>query len=70
MAMHTRDFCLERAAQCGRDAAASGLANVQERLLAAQGVWLDMADRIDRTARGRADIAVEKARATADAGKA
>lgn len=63
--MSTLEFYLTRAAQCGREADAATLDNVRERQLTAQSVWLDMADRLERTNEGRAAVAAHKAEAAA-----
>ena len=46
MTLTTKGFYLLRAAECARDAEAAGLANVRERFLRAERVWLALADRI------------------------
>jgi ribosomal protein L18E len=61
--MSTLEFYLIRAEQCGREAEASTLVNVRDRHLTAQAVWLDMADRLERTNIGRAEVAASKAEA-------
>jgi putative NADPH-quinone reductase len=58
--MSTLEFYFARAAQCSREAEAATLANVRERHLTARDVWLQMADRLERTSQGRADVAAEK----------
>lgn len=42
----TSDFYLERAEACAREAAATNLVNVRERLLRAEAAWRNMADRL------------------------
>jgi hypothetical protein len=61
--MSTLEFYHARAVQSGRDAETSQLANVRERHLAAQTVWLEMADRLERMQTGRAEVAAQKAEA-------
>jgi hypothetical protein len=61
--MSTLEFYHARAEQAGRDAATAPLANVRERHLAAQTVWLEMADRLERMQTGRAEVAAQKAEA-------
>ncbi len=59
--MSTLEFYLIRAAQSATEAEATNLANVRDRHLAAQAVWLDMAERLERTNEGRAAVAAHKA---------
>lgn len=49
----TSQFYLAQAAQCGRDAEETSLANVRERYLLAQAAWQSMADRALKGERGR-----------------
>jgi hypothetical protein len=63
--MSTLDFYLQRAEQAGRDAEAATLANVRERHLASKAVWLEMADRLERTTTARAENEAGKALAAA-----
>jgi hypothetical protein len=54
-------FFRERAAAARRDAEAASLDNVRERWRCAADAWDKMADRIERTQRGRAEIEARKA---------
>jgi hypothetical protein len=57
----TIEFYTARAEQCGRDAAATTLANVREQQLNAQLAWLEMAERLERTTTARETAAAAKA---------
>jgi hypothetical protein len=59
--MSTLEFYLTRAAQCERDAEQSTLNNVRDRHLTAQAAWLLMAERVERTNEGRAQVTAFKA---------
>ncbi|MEQ1548008.1 MAG: hypothetical protein ABL918_05085 [Chakrabartia sp.] len=59
--MSTLEFYLTRAAQCGREADETSLVNVRDRHLNAQSVWLEMAERLERTNESRAAVAAHKA---------
>ena len=54
-------FYLDRAADARRDAEAATLANVRERCLRAAAAWDDMASRVARTERMRAETEAKKA---------
>ncbi len=58
--MPTVEFYRERAEQSLREADGAALENVRERLLASHDVWVDMADRLERTMQSRADRDEEK----------
>ncbi len=58
--MSTLEFYMERAEQAARDAEAATLANVRERHLASRLVWLDMADKLERTTQARAENEASK----------
>jgi hypothetical protein len=62
--MSTLDFYMVRAEQSAREAEEATLANVRERHLAAREVWLDMADRLQRTSDARAENEAGKTLAT------
>ena len=55
------EYCMEQALKARADAEAAPLANVRERCLRSEVAWLEMAARAERSERGRAKIAVEKA---------
>ena len=59
--MSSLEFYLARAEQCARDADATPLVNVKELHLNARAVWLDMAQRLERTTEERAVVAAHKA---------
>lgn len=63
--MSTLEFYQSRAAQCAREAEATNLVNVRERLLNARLAWLQMADRLERTNAARAVGLAHKAEAQA-----
>lgn len=67
--MATIEFYLARAADCGRDADKSTLDNVRERMLNAQAVWLDMAERLERTNESRAADASRKLELASQSGE-
>jgi hypothetical protein len=54
-------FYLDRAADARRDADAATLTNVRERCLRAAAAWDDMANRVARTERMRAETEAKKA---------
>ena len=54
-------FYLDRAADARRDADAATLTNVRERCLRAAAAWEDMANRVARTERMRAETEAKKA---------
>ena len=56
-------FYLDRAADARRDADAATLNNVRERCLRAAAAWDDMANRVARTERMRAETEAKKAAA-------
>ncbi len=58
--MATVEFYRERAEQSLREAQDANLENVRERLLASHDVWVDMADRLERTMQSRAERDEEK----------
>jgi hypothetical protein len=60
--MPTSEFYRARADQCQTEADAAQLDNVRERQLAAREAWLIMAERIERTSVGRAEVAEQKRR--------
>jgi hypothetical protein len=60
--MPTSEFYRARADQCQREADAASLDNVRERQMAARDAWLTMAERIERTSVGRAEVAEQKRR--------
>ena len=64
--MSTLEFYHTRADQCAREAEATNLANVKERLLNARLAWLQMAERLERTNEARAVGLAHKAQALAD----
>jgi hypothetical protein len=55
------DFYLERAAEARRDAEATPLQNVRDRCLRAAEAWEQMAARVERTGRMRAETEARKA---------
>ena len=55
------EFYLERAAEARRDAEATPLQNVRERCLRAAEAWEQMAARVERTGRMRAETEARKA---------
>ena len=61
------EFYLERAAEARRDAQATPLQNVRERCLRAAEAWEQMAARVERTGRMRAETEAKKAAALAEA---
>lgn len=65
----TLEFYQERAAQCAREAEATNLVNVRDRLLNARLTWLQMAERLERTNESRAVGLAHKAEALAQAAK-
>lgn len=67
--MSTLEFYQTRAAQCAREAEATNLVNVKERLLNARLAWLQMAERLERTNEARAVGLAHKAEATAQAAR-
>ena len=67
--MSTLEFYHERAAQCAREAEATNLVNVRERLLNARLTWLQIAERLERTNESRAVGLAHKAEALAQAAK-
>ena len=54
-------FYLDRAADARRDADAATLTNVRERCLRAAAAWDDLANRVARTERMRAETEAKKA---------
>ncbi len=54
-------FYLDRAADARRDAEAATLANVRDRCLRAAAAWDDMANRVARTEKMRAETEAKKA---------
>jgi predicted S18 family serine protease len=60
----TSDFYLTRAAECGREAEATALANVRERFLRSQEAWLSMANRLQKGEALRDQATAEKAART------
>ena len=54
-------FYLDRAADARRDADAATLSNVRDRCLRAAAAWDDMANRVARTERMRAETEAKKA---------
>ena len=54
-------FYMDRAADARRDAEAATLENVRERCLRAAAAWDDMASRVARTERMRAETEAKKA---------
>ena len=56
-----RDFFIARAAEARRDADAATLSNVRERCLRAAEAWEQMAARVERTGRMRAETEARKA---------
>jgi len=54
-------FYRERGAEARRDAESTNLDNVRERCLRAAAAWDNMAARLERTQRLRADIEAKKA---------
>ena len=62
------EFYLERAAEARRDAASTALQNVRDRCLRAAEAWEQMAARVERTGRMRAETEAKKAAALAEAG--
>lgn len=63
--MSTLEFYQTRAAECEREAEATNLINVKERLLNARLAWLQMAERLERTNEARAVGLAHKAEALA-----
>jgi hypothetical protein len=61
------EFYLERAAEARRDAEATPLQNVRDRCLRAAAAWEQMAARVERTGRMRAETEAKKAAALAEA---
>ena len=59
--MSTHQFYVERAAEARRDAENANLANVRDRCLRAAAAWDQMAARVARTERMRAETAARKA---------
>jgi len=57
----TSDFYIARAAQSGREAQETDLANVRERCLRAQAAWQVLANRVLRSEADRQAQAAEKA---------
>lgn len=57
----TQQFYRDRAAAARRDADATSLANVRERFLCAAAAWEQMASRLARTERARAETEARKA---------
>jgi hypothetical protein len=57
------EFYLERAAEARRDADATQLQNVRDRCLRAAEAWEQMAARVERTGRMRAETEAKKAAA-------
>ena len=57
----TQQFYRDRAADARRDADAAGLDNVRDRFLLAAAAWDQMAARLARTERGRAETEARKA---------
>lgn len=55
------EFYLARAAECAREAEATGLENVKERYLRSQEAWLSMAGKLQRGETLRAEAASQKA---------
>jgi hypothetical protein len=55
------EFYLERAADARRDAEAASLQNVRDRCLRAAAAWEEMASRVARTERMRAETEAKKA---------
>lgn len=68
--MSTLEFYHTRAAQCAREAEATNLVNVKERLLNARLAWLQMAERLERTNEARAVGLAHKAEVSAQAATA
>lgn len=64
--MPTLEFFHARAEECAREAEATSLANVRDRLIRAQSAWLVMAARMERTAEERAVQAAEKAKVSVE----
>lgn len=58
------EFYLARAADCAREAEATGLENVKERYLRSQAAWLSMAGKLQQGEMMRDQAAAEKALAT------
>ena len=63
----TQQFYRDRAADARRDAEATSLANVRDRFLHAADAWEQMAARLARTERGRAETEARKAAEAAEA---
>ena len=63
----TREFYLARAAEARAQAEASTLDNVRERHLRSATAWEEMADRVARTDRMRAETEAKKAAEAANA---
>ena len=61
------EFYLERASEARRDAANTPLQNVRDRCLRAAEAWEQMAARVERTGRMRAESEARKAGALAEA---
>ena len=60
------EFYLERAAEARRDADQTPLQNVRDRCLRAAEAWEQMASRVERTGRMRAETEAKKAAALAE----
>ena len=60
------EFYLERASEARRDAALTTLQNVRERCLRAAAAWEQMAARVERTGRMRAETEAKKAAMVAE----
>lgn len=63
----TREFYLARAAEARAEAEASNLENVRERHLRSATAWEEMANRVARTDRMRAETEIRKAAEAAQA---
>lgn len=63
----TREFYLARAAEARAEAEASNLENVRERHLRSATAWEEMANRVARTDRMRAETETRKAAEAAQA---
>ncbi len=60
MSVSTLEFYLARAQASSRDAAAANLDNVRDRHMRAHDAWMEMAERVQRTAEARAEGAAIK----------
>jgi hypothetical protein len=60
------EFYLERAAEARRDADQTPLQNVRDRCLRAAAAWEQMAARVERTGRMRAETEAKKAALVAE----